>query len=64
MLTVVSEVRRRPRWSHAGGSRSLIDEIVRDGARRMLAAALHAEVEVYIAGFRRARWERPVVGGA
>src|SRR3954469_14737414 len=31
----------------AGGS--LIDEIVRDGARRMLAAALEAEVAAYIA---------------
>jgi hypothetical protein len=30
----------------AGGS--LIDEIVRDGARRMLAAALEAEVAAYI----------------
>jgi transposase-like protein len=29
---------------------SLIDEIVRDGARRMLAAALEAEVAAYIAG--------------
>jgi hypothetical protein len=28
---------------------SLIDEIVRDGARRMLAAALEAEVAGYIA---------------
>jgi transposase-like protein len=27
---------------------SLLDEIVRDGARRMLAAALHAEVSAYI----------------
>jgi hypothetical protein len=32
----------------ADGS-SLIDEIVRDGARRMLAAALEAEVNAYIA---------------
>jgi hypothetical protein len=31
------------------GSPSLIDEIVRDGARRMLAEALQAEVEAYIA---------------
>lgn len=28
---------------------SLIDEIVREGARRMLAAALEAEVNAYIA---------------
>jgi len=33
----------------AGGSPSLIDEIVREGARRMLAEALQAEVEAYIA---------------
>jgi transposase-like protein len=31
------------------GSSSLIDEIVREGARRMLAEALQAEVEAYIA---------------
>jgi transposase-like protein len=33
------------------GSSSLIDEIVREGARRMLAEALQAEVDAYIAGF-------------
>ncbi|HYZ09052.1 MAG TPA: IS256 family transposase, partial [Pseudonocardiaceae bacterium] len=33
------------------GSSSLIDEIVREGARRMLAEALAAEVEAYIAQF-------------
>ncbi len=33
----------------AGGS--LLDEIVRDGARQMLAAALHAEVAAYIEAF-------------
>lgn len=32
----------------AGASRSLLDEIVRDGARQMLAAALAAEVAAYI----------------
>jgi len=35
---------------HAGSS-SLIDEIVREGARRMLAEALQAEVDAYIARF-------------
>jgi transposase-like protein len=35
----------------ASGGTSLIDEIVRDGARRMLAAALQAEVEDYVAQF-------------
>src|SRR3954469_8554134 len=41
----------------ASGGSSLIDEIVRDGARRMLAAALQAEVEDYIAQFADARDE-------
>jgi putative transposase len=40
VLTVVSED-----GSAEVGSSSLIDEIVRDGARRMLAAALEAEVD-------------------
>jgi hypothetical protein len=43
---------------HEGGkgrSPSLIDEIVRDGARRMLAEALQAEVEAYIAQFAAER---------
>ncbi len=39
------------------GSSSLIDQIVRDGARRMLAAALQAEVEDYIAAFADQRDE-------
>jgi transposase-like protein len=33
----------------AGGGRSVIDELVREGARRMLAEALQAEVDAYIA---------------
>ena len=37
------------------GSRSLIDEIVREGARRMLAEALQAEVDAYIARFADGR---------
>ena len=39
---------------HEGGkdrAPSLIDEIVREGARRMLAEALQAEVDAYIARF-------------
>nr|WP_263399630.1 transposase [Saccharopolyspora pogona] len=39
-------------------SASLIDEIVREGARRMLAEALQAEVDAYIAQFADARDER------
>ena len=43
MLTAVNE----DGSAHNGSS--LIDEIVREGARRMLAAALEAEVNAYIA---------------
>jgi hypothetical protein len=39
------------------GSPSLIDEIVREGARRMLAEALQAEVDAYIAAFAAERDE-------
>src|SRR6266480_7339797 len=45
---------------HEGGkdsSPSLIDEIVREGARRMLAEALAAEVDAYIARFASERDE-------
>jgi transposase-like protein len=45
---------------HVGGkdgSPSLIDEIVREGARRMLARALQAEVDAYIAAFAAERDE-------
>jgi len=50
MLTVVND---------DGSTRdgSLIDEIVREGARRMLAEALQAEVDAYIAAFRDERDE-------
>ena len=37
------------------GSPSLIDEIVREGARRMLAEALAAEVDAYVAQFTAER---------
>ena len=46
MLTVVHEDQDP---NETGLSRSLLDEIVREGARKMLAAALHAEVADYIA---------------
>jgi predicted amidohydrolase len=39
------------------GSLSLIDEIVREGARRMLAEALQAEVDAYIAAHAAERDE-------
>jgi Transposase, Mutator family len=51
-LTVVPEL---PPDDHdgavAGSSASLIDQIVREGARKMLAAALQAEVDACIAAF-------------
>ena len=48
MLKVVQEENESN--ESAGGS--LLDEIVRDGARQMLAAALQAEVAAYIEAFR------------
>ncbi len=50
MLTVVpgQSEGRDERPAGAAASSSLIDEIVRDGARRMLAVALRAEVAAYI----------------
>jgi transposase-like protein len=56
MLTVAPEPVEGDDRS-AGGS-SLIDEIVREGARRMLAEALQAEVDAYIAAFVGERDER------
>jgi transposase-like protein len=51
MLTVV------PEDGPAAGGSSPIDQIVRDGARRMLAAALEAEVQVYVEAFAAERDE-------
>src|SRR5258706_11600266 len=47
-----------------GQPASLIDEIVREGARRMLAEALRAEVDAYIAAFAAERDEDGRRGGA
>jgi transposase-like protein len=41
----------------ADGSSMLIDEIVREGGRRMLAEALRAEVDAYISAFAAERDE-------
>ncbi|MGW3106703.1 IS256 family transposase [Streptomyces sp. NPDC001100] len=49
MLTVVNEDGTTPSGS------SLLDEIVREGARRMLTAALEAEVNAYIADLSHER---------
>src|SRR3989440_6669364 len=58
MLTVVRDESEGPDESATAaitgpiaGSASLIDEIVREGARRMLAEALQAEVAAYIERF-------------
>ena len=47
MLTVVPD----PDGRDSPAPSSLIDEIVREGARRMLAEALQAEVDTYVAAF-------------
>ena len=54
MLTVVQE---GSSGEEPGRPGSLIDEIVREGARRMLAEALRAEVDAYIAAFAGERDE-------
>jgi transposase-like protein len=59
MLTVVPDPAAGDDGRSAGSSSSsLIDEIVREGARRMLAEALQAEVDAYIAQFSAERDER------
>jgi transposase-like protein len=49
MLKVVQEVSQSNAHAPAAVGGSLLDELVRDGARAMLAAALQAEVAAYIA---------------
>ena len=56
MLTVVPGDGSGHESGEDGGS-SLIDEIVREGARRMLAEALQAEVDAYIAAHAAERGE-------
>jgi transposase-like protein len=53
MFTVVPD----PAGRDGSGSSSVIDEIVREGARRMLAEALQAEVDAYVAAFAAERDE-------
>jgi putative transposase len=50
MLTVVHDT-ESANENDGGVGRSLLDEIVRDGARQMLAAALRAEVAAYVEQF-------------
>jgi hypothetical protein len=54
VLTVVQE---GSSGEEPGRPGSLIDEIVREGARRMLAEALRAEVDAYVAAFAGERDE-------
>ena len=49
VLTVVPGAADPVDPRRSSGAASLIDELVREGARRMLAEALQAEVEDYIA---------------
>jgi transposase-like protein len=58
MLTVVPEPSSGDDDRPAASSSSVIDEIVREGARRMLAEAPQAEVDAYIATFAAERDER------
>ena len=52
MLKVVHEESEANATGGSTGSSSLLDQIVRDGARQMLAAALQAEVAAYIEAHR------------
>jgi transposase-like protein len=51
VLTVVEEENESNKHAPAGVGGSLLDELVRDGARQMLAAALQAEVATYVEAF-------------
>ena len=51
MLTVVEEENESNKHAPAGVGGSLLDQLVRDGARQMLAAALQAEVATYVQAF-------------
>jgi len=57
MLTVVQVKEEGQRDAAAVSSGSLLDEIAREGARRMLAAALRAEADVYVEQFADERDE-------
>jgi transposase-like protein len=57
VLTVVPGAADTDDPRRPDGGSSVIDELVREGARRMLAEALAAEVDAYIAQFRDERDE-------
>src|SRR6185312_12022043 len=58
VLTVVPGAAANPGQPVRNGGSLVIDELVREGARRMLAEALQAEVDDYIARFAADRDER------
>ena len=51
------DVRRLPVGEDDEGIRVTLDELAREGALRMIAAALEAEVDEYVASFVEARDE-------
>jgi hypothetical protein len=55
MLTVVPGDGSDHEGGKNDGSPSLIDEVVPEGARRVLADALQAEVDAYVAAFAAER---------
>jgi len=57
MLTVLPQDGNQEAVASEAGGSSLLDQLVRDGARRMLAEALQAEVEAYVAGLAGERDE-------
>ena len=61
MLTVVHDEAESNATGVAALGSSLLDEIVRDGARQMLAAGLRAEVVAYIEALEGS-WTRTVTG--
>ncbi len=58
LLTVVPDPAADRATAAPSPSASLIDEIVREGARRVLAEALKAEVDAYLAQFAGERDEQ------
>src|SRR5213594_4434934 len=54
MLKVITTTSEAPA-GEAPAISGTLDDLARDGARRMIAAALHVEVAEYVARFREAR---------
>ncbi len=47
----MTDVRRLPIWGNDDEDRATLDDLAREGARRMIAAALEAEVDDYVNSF-------------